>query len=79
MISDIRGLHAKVLELHNGVNAVRRRYPDQDLMRYAEISEVMGDAEKLHEICVWLSVIADALHDQELKKEENNHNRRRAG
>jgi hypothetical protein len=70
MIADIRVLHSKVLDLHNGVNALRKRYSDHDLIRYAEFDQVTGDAEKLYHIELWLRVIADALNDQELNRQK---------
>jgi hypothetical protein len=42
------------MELHSGVNASRRRYPDQYLIKYAEIGQVEDDAEKLRQIELWL-------------------------
>lgn len=71
MIADIRVLHSKILDLHNGINALRHRYPDQDLIRYAEIDQVKEDAEKLRQMHVWLEVILDALHDQELNHQKH--------
>ena len=65
IIADIRVLHSKILDLHNGVNALRKRYPDQDLVRYAEIDQVRDDSEMLRQVELWLKVIADALSDQE--------------
>jgi hypothetical protein len=70
MIADIRVLHSKILDLHNGINELRHRYPDQDLIRYAEIAQVKEDAEKLRQMHVWLEVIADALNDQVLNHRE---------
>ncbi len=64
MIADIRVLHSKIQELHHGVDTLRKRYPDQDLIRYADIDQVEDDAEKLRQIHTWLRVIADALSDQ---------------
>ena len=63
-------LHSKILDLHNGINALCHRYPDQDLIRYAEIAQVKEDAEKLRQMHVWLEVIADALNDQVLNHRE---------
>ena len=68
MIADIRVLHSKVTDLHSGVNALRQRYADQDLTRYAEIAQVKDDAEKMRQICAWLGIIADALNDRERTK-----------
>ena len=73
MIADIRVLLSKILDLHNGINTLRHRYPDQDLIRYAEIDQVREDSEKLRQMHVWLEVVADALNDQEL-----NHQKRAA-
>ena len=60
-------LHSKILGLQIGVNALRHRYPDQDLIRYAENHQIKEDAEMLRQIKIWLGTLADALNDQELK------------
>ena len=48
----------------HGVNTLRKRYPDQDLIRYADIDQVEDDAEKLRQMHTWLRVIADVLSHQ---------------
>ena len=67
MIADIRVLHSKILDLQSGVNALRHRYPDQDLIRYAENHQIKEDAEMLRQITNWLGTLTDALNDQEIK------------
>jgi hypothetical protein len=69
MIADIRVLHSKVQDLHSGVIALRERYADQDLTRYAEVGQVRGDAEMLRQISAWLGIITDALNDRESTKQ----------
>jgi hypothetical protein len=64
MIADIRVLSSKVEDLYNGVNALRKRYPDQDLIKYGEIDNLKDASEKLRQINVWLQVMADALSDR---------------
>jgi hypothetical protein len=46
------------------------RYPDQDLIRYAEIDQIKEDAERLRQMHVRLEVVLDALNDQELNRRE---------
>lgn len=67
MISDIRAMHAKVMDLHAEYNALRERYTAQDLLKYAELAQVRKDAEQLRELYTWLAVVMDALDDREKK------------
>lgn len=67
MIADIRVLHAEVLALCNGLAALRTRYTDHDLLKFAEIDVIREDAEKLKVVYSWLKVMEDALSDRKPK------------
>lgn len=69
-IADIRLLHGKVMDLYNGMNALRAKYPDQDLLKFADTShlgELHDAAEKLRQVVSWIAVLTDALSDRERK------------
>ena len=71
MIADIRAVHQKLIDLVAGMNDVRERYTDQDLVRYADVGQVRLDAKRLHDMAVWLGSIADSLNDREVMKNGN--------
>lgn len=53
LVSDLRMVHAKVDELYNAVQQLRRRHDQDDIVRYSDQSALTDDIQHLDEIYLW--------------------------
>jgi hypothetical protein len=53
MVSDLRIMHAKVDELYQLVDALKKRHSDADIVKYADQPILTEDIRKVDEIYLW--------------------------
>ncbi len=53
LVSDLRIMHAKVNELHEIVVALKTRYDEQEIRRYADQPVLDRDIARVDEIYLW--------------------------
>jgi hypothetical protein len=53
IVSDLRIMHAKVDELHQLVDALKKRHSESDIVRYADQPILTEDIRKMDEIYLW--------------------------
>lgn len=53
VVSDLRIMHAKVDELFQIVNALKRRHDEQAVVMYADQPVLTDDIQKVDEIYLW--------------------------
>jgi len=61
MLADIRILYAKVQELHNGVNVLRKNYGEGELLKFADSRNLRECSAKLQQIVLWLQAMQSCL------------------
>jgi hypothetical protein len=53
IVSDLRIMHAKVDELYQLVDALRKRHSEADIVKYADQPILTEDIRKVDEIYLW--------------------------
>jgi hypothetical protein len=53
IVSDLRIMHAKVDELHQLVDALKKRHSEPDIVKYADQPILTEDIGKVDEIYLW--------------------------
>ena len=53
LISDLRVMHAKVDELHNVVQSLKRRHEADEIRHYADRKVLANDIEQVDQIYLW--------------------------
>ena len=53
IVSDLRIMHAKVDELHQLVDALKKRHSELDIVKYADQPILTEDLRKIDEIYLW--------------------------
>lgn len=53
IVSDLRIMHAKVDELHQLVDALKKRHSEGDIVKYADQPILTEDIRKVDEIYLW--------------------------
>jgi hypothetical protein len=53
IVGDLRIMHAKVDELFQVVNALKRRHDEQAIVKYADQPVLTEDIQKVDEIYLW--------------------------
>lgn len=53
LVSDLRMMHAKVDELYNAVQQLRRRHGEDAIVRYSDQSALTDDIQRVDEIYLW--------------------------
>jgi hypothetical protein len=52
-VSDLRVMHAKVDELYQMVSALKERYEESDIIKYADQPVLTKDIQRVDEIYLW--------------------------
>jgi len=53
LVSDLRIMHAKVAELHQIVEKLRRRHDERAIVKYSDYEVLAEDIERVDEIYLW--------------------------
>lgn len=53
LVADLRMMHAKVDELYNAVQQLKRRHQEDDIVRYSDQSALTDDIQRVDEIYLW--------------------------
>jgi hypothetical protein len=63
LISDLRIMHAKVDELHNFVNGLKRRHCEAEVQKYSDTGFLAEDIRKVDELYLWFVKLKEE-HDR---------------
>jgi hypothetical protein len=59
LVSDLRIMHAKVEELHQIVNAIRRSHDEDAIFKYADQRRLAEDISRSDEIYLWFVTLKE--------------------